>query len=49
MNGSQRACPECGCFIQRTPEGSIEDGMRAHFATVHPGSPIHPAIRSNPT
>lgn len=28
----------CGCPIQRTPTGTVEDGLRLHVATVHLGS-----------
>lgn len=27
----------CGVYVQRTPDGSVADGMRAHRITVHGG------------
>lgn len=30
-------CPLCGCPVQRTAQGNLADGLRAHFKTVHPG------------
>lgn len=40
-------CPivECGCPIQRTLKGTVEDGMRLHFAYVHPGRTAPPVVR----
>lgn len=29
-------CPLCGTEIQRTIYGTLADGMRAHYETVHP-------------
>lgn len=31
-----RSCPVCGAEIQRTPDGTLSDGMSEHMATVHP-------------
>lgn len=35
-------CPikECGCPIQRTYHGTVQDGMRLHFSFVHPGRQV---------
>lgn len=30
------ACELCGCPIQRTPTGTVADGLRLHVNTVHP-------------
>lgn len=29
-------CPACGCPVQRTAQGNLVDGLRAHYKTVHP-------------
>lgn len=29
---------DCGCPIQRAVNGTVEDGLRKHLATVHPES-----------
>ena len=36
-------CPikTCGCPIQRTPRGTLADGMRKHFQFVHPGRTLN--------
>lgn len=28
-------CQECGLHVQRTIEGTVEDGMREHYRFVH--------------
>lgn len=28
-------CDLCGCPIQRTPNGTVADGLRLHVQTVH--------------
>lgn len=38
--GTMRRCPLCPVMIQRTPDGTLADGMRLHYATVHPGKPV---------
>jgi len=35
-----RACPLCGTPVQRTPDGTLADGMREHCKAVHPGKPV---------
>lgn len=30
-------CELCGCPIQRTPAGTLADGLRLHVRTVHEG------------
>lgn len=30
-------CPSCGCPLQRTPNGTLDDAKALHFATVHNG------------
>lgn len=32
----KRVCPACGCHIQRTVTGAVDDGMVAHYKVVHP-------------
>lgn len=46
---TERPCRLCGCCVQRTPEGTVDDGMRAHLRTVHPETELHPAVRSTDT
>jgi hypothetical protein len=29
-------CAECRCWLQRTSNGDIRDGVIAHYKTVHP-------------
>ena len=39
--------PECEVQVQRTQHGTLQDGLAAHFAVVHPGDPVptvHPSI-----
>lgn len=33
-------CPLCRCPVQRTPRGSLHDGLRSHYKTVHPGKAV---------
>ncbi len=33
-------CPLCPVLVQRTPDGTLADGMRAHFHVVHPGQAV---------
>lgn len=35
-----RICPECKATIQRTMDGTIAEGMSAHYRVVHPGVPV---------
>lgn len=37
---SPTLCPECSCPIQRTNGGTVQDGLAAHYATVHPGMAV---------
>lgn len=36
-----RQCPVEGCwvYVQRTVKGTLEDGMAAHLAMLHPDAP----------
>lgn len=33
-------CEICGCPIQRTPNGTVADGLRLHVKFVHTGSEV---------
>jgi hypothetical protein len=33
----QEQCPSCHTWVQRTPTGTLADGMAAHLLRVHPG------------
>ena len=33
-------CPLCTVLVQRTPDGALADGMRAHYTVVHPGKTV---------
>lgn len=35
-------CPYPGCptQVQRTQHGTLQDGLAAHYKTVHPGTPV---------
>jgi hypothetical protein len=33
----QARCPVCLAHIQRTPKGTVDDGMAAHTLAVHKG------------
>lgn len=33
-------CPHCGAEIQRTPEGTLIDGLNEHLAVVHQIQPL---------
>lgn len=34
---TEAKCLACAVVLQRTPTGSLADGVRAHYKTVHPG------------
>ena len=36
----QARCPLCPAHVQRTPDGTVADGMRLHYRTVHPGEEV---------
>lgn len=33
-------CPLCGTTLQRTPDGTLQDGVAAHYRVVHPGKAV---------
>lgn len=35
---SIRPCPLCGCPIQRSSTGSVQDGLAAHMTYLHPNA-----------
>lgn len=34
-HAGQAQCPQCLAWVQRTPQGTVADGMAAHTLAVH--------------